>query len=135
MKQEAKINRAEKNRISFPVKSYQFFSWPFISFLVLVSFSIVFMTVLPWFNTVGYAAFWDTGSSALSFNYFLIPFIALDVCVLLGYFKAVRRLAPALDRKIAKGWDKIAGALSLRKEARKAARQEKKLKRKAAKAA
>ena len=91
--------------------------------------------VLPWFNTVGYAAFWDTGSSALSFNYFLIPFIALDVCVLLGYFKAVRYLAPALDRKIAKGWDKIAGALSLRKEARKAARQEKKLKRKAAKAA
>ena len=73
MKQEAKINRAEKNRISFPVKSYQIFSWPFIAFLVLVSFSIVFMTVLPWFNTVGYAALWVTGSTVLTFSYVRFP--------------------------------------------------------------
>lgn len=135
MKQEAKNTEAKKTEFSFPIKPHQFFSWPFIAFLVLVSFSIVFMTALPWLNMVGYAAFWDTGSSALSFNYFLIPFIALDVCVLLGYFKAVRHLAPALDRKIAKGWGKLAEAFSIRKEARKAARQEKKLKKKAAKAA
>lgn len=119
----------EKRNFVFPI--HRFLSWPLIAILVLASFALVFMTVLPWLNMVGYTAFWNAGTGQVSFNYFLIPFTALDVCVLLGYFKAVRKLAPMLDRGVAS----LCGGIGRRAAARKAAWKAGKARKKAAKAA
>lgn len=79
-------------------KGHWLFSWPLTALVLSGTFGLVFLTVLPYVNAIGYAAFWDSTNSALGFNFFLAPFTALDCCILLGYFKLARRMAKSIDR-------------------------------------
>ena len=92
--------RAASVQVGFEIPAFpahRILTWPLIACAVLATFSITFFTVLPYVNAMGHAVF-GTDSGTFSFDYFLIPFTALDTCILLGYFKAARAACAWLDR-------------------------------------
>lgn len=75
--------------------SHKFVSYPVIAFLVSAGFIAMMFSVLPYVNMLGAQAFLK--GNAGDYIYFALPYGALDVLLLYGYFRLAGRFAPRFD--------------------------------------
>ena len=75
--------------------AYQFVSYPIILFLIVFSFVFVSNGLLPMVNMVGYEMFsFDTKALVC---YYMIPYTALNVFLLWGYFVLMKKMVEAVN--------------------------------------
>lgn len=84
------IMRNKKNA-TWKAVAWKFIAYPIVVVLSVFSFPVVFFTLLPTINNVGFMAF--ASSEDVFFNYYVLPFMCIDMCVVIGYLKLLRKIS------------------------------------------
>lgn len=100
-----KKEKEQKKNVSF--EKWKFIIYPLIAVFALFSFSAVFFVVLPLVNQIGMMAFAYDQSAII--NYFLLPFMCIDMCIVIGYWKFLKTISTKLCSY-------VRGCFELRKE-------------------
>lgn len=76
---------------TYKIEKWKFIAYPINAVVAVFSFLFVFFQLLPIINDIGLVAF-STDERVL-FNYYVLPFTCIDMSIVLGYYKLLRRFA------------------------------------------
>lgn len=85
-----------RNERTIRFEKWKLIAYPVISCFTVFSFPIVLFTLIPTINEIGFHAF--SFSEDVLINYFMLPFTCIDMCILLGYAKLLKRFSGNICR-------------------------------------
>lgn len=92
-----KEKELEESRDYFHKNAYKLITYPILCMFTLFSFVFLFFYMLPYINATGYMAFTSISELNAACN-FTIPFISLNVVILIGYVKCIYFILPVFDK-------------------------------------
>ena len=84
----------QKKNSTFKKIKWKFIAYPIIVVFTVFSLPIVLFTILPTINNIGFMAF--SYSEDVLLNYYILPFTCINMCILLGYGKLVKKMASGI---------------------------------------